>query len=646
VHDGVFTRRVLSNYLERAGYEVAESAGVALAVGSPEGIRSLVSRPETTICIGAYGDPEPQDLMRRGMAQAVLTQPVRRHELVQMLFRLRAREPLYDAADQGPERSAKRLPSFAGSRVLVADDSAVNREVALEALQRLDIEATLVDDGRAAIDAALRQRFDAILMDGSMPGMSGYEAALEIRRREETAGGNRVPIIALTAHVVGAVADAWRDSGMDAVLHKPFTLNALADTLGGFLTASTGPAVSAVKPVAAAELSISEALQTVRRRIDLFDPEVVAQLEEFAAGGKSDFVARVFRLYRENAPGCIATLRDSLRLASTDNVAAAAHSLKSMSYNIGAKAVAATASEIEALALDGTIPEVTLIERIATYLDDTLEALGFSAAPAAENADPDELALLRDLQEALSGDGLFVVYQPQFNASGDTPVACETLVRWNHPRLGPISPAVFVPLAEKHSLIGQITDFVLHRAMVETKEINLPIAINASAHDFANANFVPRVRKALAATGFDANRLEIEVTETAILANQEQVRRNMEELHHAGVTIALDDFGAGHANLQHVRRFPFDRLKIDRELITDCSRDVQAATLVHAVVSVGRALGMQVTAEGVETEHDWQFLRIGGVHTMQGWLFSKPISCAELQAMAQQKSPYSPARAA
>jgi EAL domain-containing protein (putative c-di-GMP-specific phosphodiesterase class I) len=157
---------------------------------------------------------------------------------------------------------------------------------------------------------------------------------------------------------------------------------------------------------------------------------------------------------------------------------------------------------------------------------------------------------------------------------------------------------------------------------------------------------VPQVYEALAASGFDPRRLEIEVTETAILANPEQVRRNMDQLRLAGVTIALDDFGAGHANLQHVRRFPFDRLKVDRELINDCSRDVQAATLVHAVVSVGRALGMQVTAEGVETERDWQFLKIGGVHTMQGWLFSKPISFAELRALVRRKSPLSPVQAA
>ncbi|HTV28641.1 MAG TPA: EAL domain-containing protein, partial [Xanthobacteraceae bacterium] len=596
-----------------------------------------------------YGDPEPQDLMRCGMAQAVLTQPVRRAELAQMLRRLHAGEPLQEAADYGPERSSQGLPSFAGSRVLVADDSAVNREVALEALQRLGIEVTLVDDGRSAIKAALHQRFDAILMDGSMPEMSGYEAALEIRRIEGEGGRHRVPIIALTAHVVGAIADAWRDSGMDAVLHKPFTLNALADTLGGFLAVSPASAAPPAEPAARAELSVSAALQTVRRRTDLFDPEVVAQLEEFAASGKSDFVARVFRLYSENAPACIAKLRVSVQSNDADGIAAAAHSLKSMSYNLGAKVVATDAGEIETLALAGTIPDNMSIERIVTHLDDTLKTVGSGTAAidgANGGADPEAAALVRDLREAIANDGLFVVYQPQFNANGDTLVACETLVRWTHPRLGPVSPAVFIPLAETHALIGEITDFVLRRAMSETKEIDLPIAVNASAHDFASEDFVPRVRRALSATGFDPRRLEIEVTETAILANQDQVRRNMEELHEAGVTIALDDFGAGHANLQHVRRFPFDRLKIDRELITDCSRDVQAATLVHAVVSVGRALGMQVTAEGVETERDWQFLKIGGVHTMQGWLFGKPIPCAELRAMVRRKLPPFPVQAA
>jgi EAL domain-containing protein (putative c-di-GMP-specific phosphodiesterase class I) len=188
-------------------------------------------------------------------------------------------------------------------------------------------------------------------------------------------------------------------------------------------------------------------------------------------------------------------------------------------------------------------------------------------------------------------------------------------------------------------MIGEITDFVLRRAMTETKDIALPIAVNASAHDFANPDFVPRVREALAFTGFDPCRLEVEVTETAILANEHQVRQNIEELHLAGVKIALDDFGSGYANLQHLRRFPFDRLKIDRELINDCSRNVQAATIIHAMVSIGRALGMQVTVEGVETERDREFLKIAGVHSMQGLLFDMPLPVAKLCAMMQRQAP-------
>jgi two-component system sensor histidine kinase BarA len=126
--------------------------------------------------------------------------------------------------------------------VLVVDDSGVNREVASEALARLDAAVVLACDGREAITAAFAEPFDLILMDGSMPEMDGYEASREIRRLEAEAGRTPTPIVALTAHVVGAAADAWREAGMDAVLHKPFTLTALARMLGRFIPASERPA--------------------------------------------------------------------------------------------------------------------------------------------------------------------------------------------------------------------------------------------------------------------------------------------------------------------------------------------------------------------------------------------------------------------
>jgi HPt (histidine-containing phosphotransfer) domain-containing protein len=233
-----------------------------------------------------------------------------------------------------------------------------------------------------------------------------------------TAGRGRTPIVALTAHVIGAAADAWREANMDAVLHKPFTLRALAETLGRFLV----PSAAAQAPATAPGHSVSHVLAIVRRRVDLFDPQVAAQLEEFAAGGRSDFVAKVIRLYNENAPGCVSRLRASAASGDAAGSAAAAHALKSMSYNIGAKAVAAAAAEIEAGFLNSAVPESAATDRLGGLLSDTLTALGFGAVAGesehAAGANSEAAVLLRDLKSAIANEELSLVYQPQFDPSG------------------------------------------------------------------------------------------------------------------------------------------------------------------------------------------------------------------------------------
>jgi EAL domain-containing protein (putative c-di-GMP-specific phosphodiesterase class I) len=144
---------------------------------------------------------------------------------------------------------------------------------------------------------------------------------------------------------------------------------------------------------------------------------------------------------------------------------------------------------------------------------------------------------------------------------------------------------------------------------------------------------VERIMSRIESHGADPTRLEVEITETAILDAEEQVKKNMAALRARGVKMSLDDFGAGHSSLGHLRRYPFDKLKIDREFVVDCTGDVQSATVVHAVVSIGRALGMEVVAEGVETEAQRQFLKVAGVHAMQGYLFGRPMTAAALGAL-------------
>ena len=278
-------------------------------------------------------------------------------------------------------------------------------------------------------------------------------------------------------------------------------------------------------------------------------------------------------------------------------------------------------------------------------LESLLRSLA-SGAPLADPADPARIveidaeasqeneALMADFDQAIARNELSLVYQPQFDRDGRAILGVESLIRWSHPRRGLVSPAIFIPLAEQSGRIEPLTDWVINRALTETAGFeSLQVAFNVSAIEFAKAGVVERIMSLIEMHGADPSTLEVEITETAILDAEEQVKKNMGALRARGVKMALEDFGAGYSSLGHLRRYPFDKLKIDREFVTDCTGDVQSATVVHAVVSIGRALGMEVIAEGVETESQRQFLKVAGVHAMQGYLFGRPMTAAALGAL-------------
>jgi EAL domain-containing protein (putative c-di-GMP-specific phosphodiesterase class I)/signal transduction histidine kinase/CheY-like chemotaxis protein/HPt (histidine-containing phosphotransfer) domain-containing protein len=638
---GACTGAALTAYLERAGLTIAETA--RLTFGDAAALRERPDRAEAAVCLGEYGDAAPGELVRDGLADVVMTQPFRRADLQRILARRLAGGDIAGVLDTETRAAAERLPRFSGKRLLVADDSAVNREVALEALSRLGIQASVAMDGREAVAAALTKSFDLILMDGSMPEMDGYEATREIRAREAVLNLPRLPIVALTAHVVGHAADAWREADMDDVLHKPFTLASLAAILGRFLEADPDAPEAPAQDLAAGPApTLQDPSPTDPKPLaeGLFDPQVTAELAGMAEAGKTDFVERVRQLYRDNAPPAARRVIEAASSGSTHEAALAAHALKSMSLNIGAKAVADLAGRIEARARDPGVVDAALAEALYRRLLETLDALEQPVTsplvPAkAQNARmPDEEeALAADLHGAAGRGEFSLVYQPQVDRDGVSLLGVECLLRWRHPVRGDVSPALFIPIAERRGLIRDISRWVLDEAMSQTGDLgDLTVGVNASALEFSDPSFIDELAVTLARHRFDPARLEIEITETAVLGDGEEVRRNISRLHELGVKIALDDFGVGYSSLSHLRMFGFDKLKIDRAFVTDCASDMQSATLVHAVVSVGRAMGMKVVAEGIETEAQWKFLKVAGVHALQGYLFGRPEPITALRA--------------
>jgi diguanylate cyclase (GGDEF)-like protein len=245
--------------------------------------------------------------------------------------------------------------------------------------------------------------------------------------------------------------------------------------------------------------------------------------------------------------------------------------------------------------------------------------------------------LEQDLRVAIAEDGLSVAYQPIMNASGEKMAGVEALCRWNHPTRGSVPPSDFIPIAERSELIIPLGEWVLRKACLEAKAwTGLTVAVNVSPLQFRRQDFVEVVERILEETGLDPHRLELELTETTLLGNVEDAEKAMQRLKARGVRFALDDFGTGYSSLLYLRRFPFDRIKIDRSFVLAIETAADAASIVHAIVSLGRGLGMKVTAEGVENAEQQLFLRAAGVHSMQGYRFGRPQPASDIAERLQQ----------
>ena len=249
--------------------------------------------------------------------------------------------------------------------------------------------------------------------------------------------------------------------------------------------------------------------------------------------------------------------------------------------------------------------------------------------PATETLTSEQQFIRDELPQALAAKALDVHYQPIVTAAGGGIAGVEALLRWTHKERGSISPAKFVPVAEQMGLMDELGRFVLRRALADAN--NWPavyISVNLSPLQVRNRAIVEVVRRALAESGVAPSRLVLEITEGVLIDNPEEMLRRMQELRALGVRIALDDFGSGYSSLGYLQRFPFDKLKIDRSFVTPLGQSPNAAVIVQAIVALGRALGVSIVVEGVETEEQRVLLRLAGCDEMQGFLFARPAPVA------------------
>ncbi len=587
--------------------------------------------PECLVLAVTAEDNDGETWVAKSQAACALPRPLRHRDIDALIcalrdnsgFAIRDAEVTIDSVDA----------AYPEARVLVVDDSEVNREVALEALNRFGIRGETANDGQAALNMIAAGSYDLVLMDGSMPVMDGFEATRRLRAREGSDLAMRLPIIALTAHVVGAAATAWREAGMDGVLHKPFTLGDLARVLRDWLPSglSAAPVARPESPDPVVEMTPD--VPAVLIPADLFDLSVAAPLLE----RRDAFLDRVLDLYRKHGPDALANMVAAHRAHDGEALAQAAHALKSMSLNIGASAVAGATAAIERAVREEARPVVIAeIARVHDCLDRTLAALSGQitqapqASPASVEAEDPEDTLLRDLDAGLSAGDLSMVYQPIYDRAGTQVISAEALIRWDRAKGPYVGPDIFIPLAERRGLIGKVGAYARRRVLEDAAHWgNIPVAINVSPIELENAGFTASIRKLLAETGFPAPRLVLEMTETAFMEDPDLVAGVFDELHAMGVKLALDDFGAGYSSLTALHRFAFDKVKIDKVFVTALDGEArparEALAIIQAVTGLGRAFGMQVVAEGIETTSQHAHLKAAGVHALQGYLFGKPM---------------------
>jgi diguanylate cyclase (GGDEF)-like protein len=274
--------------------------------------------------------------------------------------------------------------------------------------------------------------------------------------------------------------------------------------------------------------------------------------------------------------------------------------------------------------------------------ENTAEWVGYTRA--LDKATRERIAITRELRRALSGDEFELHYHPKVKLESGELVACEALIRWNHPERGLQSPATFIPIAEQSQLIGPIGDWAVREACRQLREWRdaglevVRVAVNVSVVQFTVGDFVTTVRDALDAHGVEPSGLTLEITESVFERESEHLQTQLRSLHDLGVQLSLDDFGTGYSSLLYLQRYPFDEIKIDQGFVRWMLDDEYSRRIVQTVLGVAGALGAEVVAEGIENEAVGDALLAMGCRTAQGFHYSMPLEAEDFRWLLARRS--------
>jgi EAL domain-containing protein (putative c-di-GMP-specific phosphodiesterase class I) len=249
------------------------------------------------------------------------------------------------------------------------------------------------------------------------------------------------------------------------------------------------------------------------------------------------------------------------------------------------------------------------------------------------------LELLGELSRPSFADEMFLEYQPIFGVDSHSLIAVEALCRWRHPRRGLVPPQDFIGLAEETGRIIEIGRIILATACAHAAEWTsrfqrrLQISVNVSARQLADPSFADDVTETLAASGLEADRLVLELTESALMTGDAVAARNLEHLRERGIRIAIDDFGTGYSSLAYLAKLAIDAIKIDRSFVDECDRAAEGMRMIETITSLGHSLGLNVVAEGIERETQLRALSAAGCDALQGFLLARPLPAEAVEQL-------------
>jgi diguanylate cyclase (GGDEF)-like protein len=277
------------------------------------------------------------------------------------------------------------------------------------------------------------------------------------------------------------------------------------------------------------------------------------------------------------------------------------------------------------------VDELLQLADVAMYVAKAQHAGVIRYDPSQNHYDAANLTLVSELRHAIDEDELVLFYQPKVSLQDGRVDAVEALIRWQHPELGLLSPDRFIPLAEQTGLIDRVTEWVAIRAIADLRgwSDGLSVAVNVSARNL-HERLVRLLVDSLAASGIDSGRLYIEITETALMTDPERAAVVLQDLHHAGIGISIDDFGTGQTSLSYLSALPIDEIKIDLSFISDMTVSAGHHAIVRSIVDLGHNLGLKVVGEGVESEEIASALTATGCEVAQGYLYARPMPAEEL----------------